>query len=146
MGSSVWSAGLLHDGVCSSGERRGSTTSPVMFRRRCDRCSHGRCGRRRFGSLRIVLDTRSRGGRGWRMAVAAFVVVLVAMAGAAVVFLGLTADFVRDEVVLRQRGQVTSATVLEINRSERRKNLPAQVVLAYVGPGPVGRGEGRGGG
>src|SRR6476619_1313318 len=98
MGSSVWSTGPLHDGVCSSPQRRGSTTSLVMFRRRWDRCSHGRCGRRRFGSLRVVLDTRSRGERGWRIAVAAFVVVLVAMAGAAVVFLGLTADFVRDEV------------------------------------------------
>ena len=90
------------------------------------------------------MDTRSRSERGWRIAVAAFVVVLVAMAGAAVVFLGLVTDFVRDEVVLRQRGQVTSATVLEINRSERRKNLPAQVVLAYVGPEPVGRVEVRG--
>jgi hypothetical protein len=66
------------------------------------------------------------------------------MAGAAVVFLALAADVMRDEVVLRQRGQVTSATVLEINRSERRKNLPAQVVLAYVGPEPVGRVEVRG--
>ena len=90
-----------------------------------------------------MLDTKSRGERGWRIAVAGFVVVLVAMAGAAVVFLGLAADVMRDEVVLRQRGQVTSATVLEINRSERR-NLPAQVVLAYVGPEPVGRVEVRG--
>jgi len=91
-----------------------------------------------------VLDTKSRGERGWRIAVAAFVVVLVTMAGAAIVFLGLAADVMRDEVVLRQRGQVTSATVLEINRSERRKNLPAQVALAYVGPEPVGRVEVRG--
>src|SRR3712207_7897524 len=41
------------------------------------------------------------------------------------VFLGLAADFVRDEVVLRQRGQVASATVLQISRSEQKKNLPA---------------------
>ena len=49
-----------------------------------------------------MLDTKSRGERGWRIAVAAFVVVLVAMAGAAVVFLALAADVMRDEVVLRQ--------------------------------------------
>jgi hypothetical protein len=91
-----------------------------------------------------MMDTKSRSERGWRIAVAAFVVVLVAMAGAAVVFLGLAADFVRDEVVLRQRGQVESATVLEISRSERRKNLPAQVVLVYTGPVPAGRVEVRG--
>jgi hypothetical protein len=91
-----------------------------------------------------VLDTKSRSGRGWRIAVAAFIVVLVATAGAAIVFLTLAADVMRDEVVLRQRGQVTSATVLEINRSERRRNLPAQVVLAYLGPEPVGRVEARG--
>ena len=90
------------------------------------------------------MDTKSRSERGWRIAIAAFVLVLVAMAGAAVVFLGLVADFVRDEVVLRQRGQVVSATVLEINRSERRRNLPAQVVLAYTGPEPAGRVEVRG--
>ena len=91
-----------------------------------------------------MTDTRSRSGRGWRIAVAAFVVVLVGMAGAAVVFVGLAADFVRDEVVLRQRGQVTPATVLEIDRSERRKNLPDRVVLDYVGPEPAGRVEVRG--
>jgi Protein of unknown function (DUF3592) len=90
------------------------------------------------------MDTTSRSERGWRIAVAAFAVVLVAMAGAAVVFLGLAADVVRDEVVLRQRGQVTPATVLEINRSERKKNLPAQVVLDDVGPEPSGRVEVRG--
>jgi hypothetical protein len=84
-----------------------------------------------------VLDTRSRGGRGWRIAVAAFVVVLVAMAGAAIVFLTLAADVMRDEVVLRQRGQVTSATVLEINRSERRKNLPRMSRVPWnFGGGP----------
>ena len=91
-----------------------------------------------------MVDTESRSGRGWRIAVAAFVVFLVAMTGAAIVFLGLAADFVRDEVVLRQRGQVASATVLEISRSERRKNLPAQVVLVYTGPEPAGRVEVRG--
>ncbi len=91
-----------------------------------------------------MMDTKARGERGSRIAVAAFVLVLVAMAGAAVVFLALAADFVRDEVVLRQRGHVTPATVLEINRSERRKNLPAQVVLDYVGPEPAGRVEVRG--
>jgi hypothetical protein len=89
--------------------------------------------------------TRAESGNGWwRIVVAAFVVVLVALAGAAVVFLALAADFVRDEVVLRQRGQVASATVLEISRSERRRNLPAQVVLAYIGPAPTGRVEVRG--
>jgi hypothetical protein len=91
-----------------------------------------------------VAQTRPGHGWGWRIVVAAFVVVLVAMAGAAIVFLALTADFVRDEVVLRQRGQVASATVLEISRSERRKNLPAQVVLTYTGPEPAGRVEVRG--
>jgi Protein of unknown function (DUF3592) len=74
----------------------------------------------------------------------AAVLVLVAMVGAAIVFLGLAAGAARDEVVLRQRGQVAPATVLEINRSERRKNLPARVVLAYVGPDPAGRVEVRG--
>src|SRR3712207_4546708 len=108
------------------------------------RCSHGRCGRRRLGSLRTMVDTESRSDRGWRIAVAAFVVVLVGLAGAAVVFLGLAADFVRDEVALRQRGQITPATVLEINRNEQRKNLPAQVVLDYTGPEPAGRVEVRG--
>ena len=83
-------------------------------------------------------------GVGWRIAVAAFVLVLAAMTGAAVVFLALGVDVVRDEVLLRQRGQVAPATVLEISRSERRKNLPARVVLAYVGPQPDGRVEVRG--
>ncbi len=91
-----------------------------------------------------MVDTKARGERGWRIAVAAFVLVLVAMAGAAVVFLALAADVVRDEVVLRQRGQVTPATVLEISRSEQRKNLPAQVVLEYTGLAPAGRVEVRG--
>jgi hypothetical protein len=91
-----------------------------------------------------MVDTKSGSDRGWRLAVAAFVLVLVGLAGAAVVFLGLAADFVRDEVVLRQRGQVTPATVLEINRSEQKKNLPAHVVLDYVGPEPAGRVEVRG--
>jgi hypothetical protein len=91
-----------------------------------------------------VSETKSGSERGWRLAVAAFAVVLVGLAGAAVVLLGLAADFVRDEVVLRQRGQVASATVLEISRSERRKNLPAQVVLVYTGPEPAGRVEVRG--
>ena len=59
------------------------------------------------------------------------IAVLAAMAGAAIVFLTLAAGAVRDEVVLRQRGQVAPATVLEINRSERRKNLPARVVLGW---------------
>ena len=91
-----------------------------------------------------MVATESRSGWGWRIAVATFVVLLVGMAGFAVVFLGLAADFVRDEVVLRQRGQVTPATVLEIDRSEQRKNLPARVVLDYVGPEPAGRVEVRG--
>ena len=91
-----------------------------------------------------MVGTKSRSERGWRIAVAAFVVVLVAMAGAAIVFFSLAADVMRDEVVLRQRGQVTPATVLEIHRSERKKNLPAQVVLDYVGPEPDGRVEVRG--
>ncbi len=91
-----------------------------------------------------MTDTKSRSEPVWRIAVAAFVLVLVAMAGAAITFLTLAADVMRDEVVLRQRGQVMPATVLEINRSERRKNLPAQVVLAYVGPEPAGRVEVRG--
>jgi hypothetical protein len=91
-----------------------------------------------------VRQAKSGNGWGWRIVVAAFVVVLVAMAGAAIVFLALAADIVRDEVVLRHRGQVAPATVLEINRSERRKNLPAEVVLAYTGPEPAGRVEVRG--
>jgi hypothetical protein len=95
-------------------------------------------------SLRIVTQTESGHGWGWRIVVAAFVFVLVALAGAAVVFLALAADLVRDEVILRQRGQVAPATVLEISRSERRSNLPAQVVLAYTGPEPAGRVEVRG--
>lgn len=91
-----------------------------------------------------MTETRPRSGRGWRIVVAAFVLVLVAMAGAAIGFLALAADTVRDEVVLRQRGQVAPATVLEISRSERRKNLPARVVLVYAGPEPAGRVEVRG--
>lgn len=91
-----------------------------------------------------MVETRSRSGRGWRIAVAAFVLVLVALAGAALVLLAAAADVVHDEVVLRQRGHVTSATVQEIDRSERRRNLPAQVVLEYVGPEPAGRIEVRG--
>ncbi len=90
------------------------------------------------------MGTEPRSERGWRIAVAAFVLVLVAMAGAAIVFLTLAADVMRDEIVLRQRGHVAPATVLEVNRSERRKNLPAQVVLDYVGPEPAGRVEVRG--
>jgi Protein of unknown function (DUF3592) len=100
--------------------------------------------RRLPASLRIVTQTESGNGWGWRIVVAAFVVVLVALAGAAVVLLAVAADFVRDEVVLRQRGQVASATVLQISRSERRRNLPAQVVLAYTGLAPAGRVEVRG--
>jgi Protein of unknown function (DUF3592) len=91
-----------------------------------------------------VTETKQGCGRWWRVAVAAFVLVLVALAGAAVVFLSLAADVVRDEVVLRHRGQVAPASVLEINRSERKKNLPAQGVLAYLGPEPIGRVEVRG--
>jgi Protein of unknown function (DUF3592) len=91
-----------------------------------------------------VTETKPGCGLWWRIAVAAFVLVLVALAGAAVVFLSLAADVVRDEVVLRHRGQVATASVLEINRSERKKNLPAQVVLAYLGPEPIGRVEVRG--
>ena len=91
-----------------------------------------------------MTETKPGSGRWWRIAVAAFVLVLVALAGAAVVFLSLAADVVRDEVVLRHRGQVAPASVLEINRSERKKNLPAQVVLAYVGPEPIGWGKSEG--
>lgn len=91
-----------------------------------------------------MTEARSGDGWGWRIAVAAFVVVLVALAGAAVVLLAFAADVVRDEVVLRQRGQVAPATVLEIDRSERRANLPAQVLIAYTGPGPAGQVEVRG--
>jgi hypothetical protein len=54
---------------------------------------------------------------------AAFVLVLAAMAGAAIVFSLSPPDVMRDKVVLRQRRQVTPETPLEINRSEQRKNL-----------------------
>jgi hypothetical protein len=47
-----------------------------------------------------VTETKPRSGRWWRIAVAAFGLVLVALAGAAVVFLSLAADVVRDEVVM----------------------------------------------